>query len=262
MSAPGPLSGALVEASGIVVRRGGRPILDHVDLAVEAGRIVTVIGPNGSGKTTLVRVMLGLAKPEEGTVVRRAEMRVGYVPQRLEIDPTLPLDVRRFLLLGSPAAGARLERALAEVGAPQVLKSPIQEISGGELRRVLLARALIREPELLVLDELTSGVDLMGRAELYALVAAIRDARGCGVLLVSHNLHLVMAASDDVVCLNHHVCCRGRPDSVQRDPEYLALFGPAAAETLAVYTHDHDHQHDPSGAPVALGGPEHRRHAG
>lgn len=230
----------------------GRAVLEGVDLAVGVGEIVTVIGPNGAGKSVLLRILLGLMTPDRGDVWRKPGMRIGYVPQRLTVDPTLPLPVRRFLELGARGGRRPLAEALAEVGASQVIDSPIQAISGGEFQRVLLARALLRDPELLVLDEPVQGVDVTGQAELFSLIRAIRDRRGCGVLMVSHDLHLVMAATDIVVCLNRHVCCTGRPEAVRGDPAYLALFGPTEREAIAVYTHHHDHAHDIDGHVTPL----------
>jgi zinc transport system ATP-binding protein len=176
--------------------------------------------------------------------------RIGYVPQRLAIDDALPLTVRRFLGLAAPRSAA-IERALAETGVADLVDMPVQVLSGGEFQRVLLARALIREPDLLVLDEPVQGVDVAGQAALYDLIRRIRDRHGCGVLLVSHDLHLVMAATDRVVCLNHHVCCSGHPEAVARHPAYRALFG-AAADAIAVYAHHHDHRHDAHGHAVPL----------
>lgn len=241
----------LIIGTGLTVRFGGHAVVDNVDITVASGEIVILIGPNGSGKTTLVRTLLGLVEPERGSVTRRERLVTGYVPQHLQVDPTLPLTVERFLRLGTRASSADLGAALKEVGVGPILGKPIQSLSGGQMRRVLLARALLRDPDLLVLDEPTSGVDVAGQAALYELVRTIRDRRGCGVLLISHNLHLVMAAADRVVCLNHHVCCEGQPASVSRNPAYLDLFGEDAARAIAVYTHDHDHDHDLSGAPVA-----------
>jgi zinc transport system ATP-binding protein len=239
----------LVEAGHVTVRLGGALVLDDVSVKVDGGEIVTIIGPNGSGKTTLVRTLLGLIEPESGHVHRRHGLGIGYVPQRLVIDPTLPLTVDRFLSLAHTGPESHAVHALAEVGVGMatggLLAKPVQGLSGGEMKRVLLARALLRKPALLVLDEPTAGVDLAGQAELYVLIQRIRDARGCGVLLVSHNLHLVMAATDRVVCLNQHVCCQGRPETVTRDPEFLALFGPEIGPSLALYTHRHDLSGDP-----------------
>lgn len=247
-----PGSDLLVEATGVTVRRGGRAVVDGVDLALHRGEIVTLIGPNGSGKTTLVRAVLGLTALDAGTVWRRPALKLAYVPQHLDVDRTLPLSVGRFLRLGGEVAGPRLAEALGEVGAEGVLDRPVQAISGGELKRVALARALLRRPDLLVLDEPMAGVDVAGQADLYALIARIRRERRCGVLLVSHDLHLVMSATDTVICLNRHVCCRGRPESVARDPAYVALFGAAAAAQFAVYAHGHDHVHGAGGEIIPL----------
>lgn len=245
-------SGYLIEACELSVRFRERTVLDRVDLQVSRGEIVTVIGLNGAGKSTLVRALLGLITPESGRVLRQPNLRIGYSPQHLHLDATLPLTVARFLTLGARAPQQRLQGLLAEVGVADVLDSQIADISGGELHRVLLARALLRKPDLLVLDEPLAGVDVAGQSELYRLIADIRDRYACGVLLVSHDLHVVMAATDRVVCINHHVCCTGRPESVTRNPEFVALFGPHVAKVLAVYAHHHDHQHDVAGAPVPL----------
>ncbi len=205
------MDNALVRLTQVGVSFNGQAVLSDVDLAIEPGQIVTLIGPNGAGKTTLVRSVLGLLKPHVGEVWRRPRLTIGYMPQKLHVDATLPLSVLRFLRL---VPGVRREQALAalrEVGAAHVLERPLQSISGGELQRVLLARALLRKPELLVLDEPVQGVDVAGQAELYRLIGKLRDRYGCGVLMVSHDLHLVMSATDQVVCLNRHVCCSGHP---------------------------------------------------
>ncbi len=233
----------LIEARNITVRFGSHTALAGVDTSVGEGEAVTLIGPNGAGKTTLVKAMLGLIEPDSGTVVRRPGLRIGYMPQRIEVDPTLPLTVRRFLAF----AGTQ-ERALAaldEVGAAHVFDQPIQEVSGGEMQRVLLARALLRDPDLLVLDEPVRGVDVGGQADLYRLIGRLRDRRGCGVLMVSHDLHLVMAATDKVICLNGKVECSGHPEAVTRDPHYEALFGDdVTARAYAVYHHHAGHRHE------------------
>jgi zinc transport system ATP-binding protein len=209
---------------------------------------VTLIGPNGAGKTSLVRVLLGVEKPTSGAVQRQAGLVVGYVPQRFDIDRAIPMTVERFLMLSSELKNhaARTE-ALRAVGAPQLGDRPFAELSGGELQRVLIARALLRTPGLLVLDEPVRGVDFQGEAELYQLISNLRAERNIGVLLVSHDLHIVMAQSDRVICINRHVCCSGVPDTVAQHPEYARLFGPQAARALGVYTHVHDHRHGLSG---------------
>jgi zinc transport system ATP-binding protein len=239
---PKGLGRTLVALRGVTVSLGATRVLDAVDLAVNAGEIVTLIGPNGAGKTTLLRVALGLLRPERGTARLEPGLRVGYMPQRIAVDPALPLTVGRFLSLATAGADRRVPAALERVGAPRILGTPIQSISGGEMQRVLLARALLRDPELLVLDEPSQGVDLAGQQELFALITGIRDERGCGVLMVSHDLNLVMGSTDRVVCLNRTVCCTGPPLAVSGDPAYLRLF--PAIPGFALYAHRHGH--DPS----------------
>lgn len=233
----------LLELSDIDLLKGQRPLLQRVSLKVGRGEILTIIGPNGAGKTTLVRVALGLLQPTSGRVRQRQGISIGYMPQRLHVDPTFPLTVKRFLSMGGKERRSKVLSLLQEVGAAHVLHSPLQDISGGELQRVLLARALMRDPDLLVLDEPVQGVDVHGQLELYQLITRIRDERGCAVLMVSHDLHLVMAATDRVLCLNRHICCSGTPEVVTNDPAFLELFGPLAVKNLAVYTHDQSHRH-------------------
>ncbi len=248
----GPESGAaaLAEARGLSVAYGGKAVLSDVHLSVLPGEIVTLIGPNGAGKTTLVRAILRLIKPSQGTVWTRPGLRIGYVPQRLSVDRTLPITVRRFLSLPSAHSLKDMRAALGAVRADHLLDDQLADLSGGELQRVLLARALLREPDLLVLDEPVQGVDFSGQIELFHLIGALRDRLGCGVLMVSHDLHLVMASTDRVLCLNRHICCAGAPEAVKRHPAYLELFGPRAAAELAVYSHAHDHEHDLAGQVI------------
>ena len=251
---------SLLHLHNIRLRRDDRTILDGVSLKVHAGEIHTVIGPNGAGKTSLVRVALGLITGDSGERRVRPGLRIGYMPQKLELNASLPLSVKRFLQLARPGlTPTNLEQGLHEVGAGHVLGTAVTRLSGGELQRVLLARALLRNPELLVLDEPAQGVDITGQEELYTLIGRMRDERGLGVLMVSHDLHLVMAATDHVFCLNQHVCCEGHPESVSAHPEYLRLFGTQGVKGLAVYSHHHDHHHDTHGGICTHEGP-HEHH--
>ncbi|MBT7268958.1 MAG: metal ABC transporter ATP-binding protein, partial [Rhodospirillaceae bacterium] len=208
-------------------------------------------GPNGAGKTTLIKSVLGLRKLSHGSVNIRPQTVIGYMPQSLSVDPNLPLTVRRFIGLAGKMERGRRSSVLDEVGVLPIVDSSIHDISGGEMQRVLLARALLRDPDLLVLDEPAQAVDVNGQAELYQLISAIRAERGCGVLMVSHDLHLVMSATDKVLCLNNHLCCVGHPEVVSKDPNYVALFGPQVADSLALYHHHHDHEHAVDGHIVA-----------
>lgn len=238
------ISQPLVQLEQVSLTLGKRQILKEVNLTLRPGKIVSIIGPNGAGKTSLLKVMLGLIQPTSGKVTLSRDLRIGYMPQRLHIDPIFPLTVRRFLQLGQTQLP--LQSILEEVGVVHVMDSPLQAISGGELQRVLLARALLRQPQLLVLDEPAQGVDLIGQSELYDLIARIRDLHDCAILLVSHDLNVVMAQTDIVVCLNQHVCCSGNPEKVSRDPAFTALFG-NVVQNLALYTHHHDHHHHVQG---------------
>lgn len=237
------MSDALIRLKDVSVSRAGQRVLENIQLSVSSGEIVTLIGPNGAGKTTLVRAVLSLLKPDSGEIWRKPKLRIGYMPQKLHIDATLPLSVLRFLRLVPGVDRDTARAALIEAGAERVIDSPLQGISGGEMQRVLLARALLRKPELLVLDEPLQGVDVAGQAELYALITQLRNRHRCGVLMVSHDLHLVMSFTDQVVCLNRHVCCSGHPEQVSNDPAFVELFG-HHAPSLAIYHHHHDHAHD------------------
>ncbi|MBB4264855.1 ATP-binding cassette domain-containing protein [Roseospira visakhapatnamensis] len=254
ISTAGPAT-SLVEAHGLGVHRDGRWLVRDIDLTVNRGEIVTLIGPNGSGKSTTAKAIIGVIKPDVGSIRRASGLRIGYVPQALSIDRTLPLTVHRLLTLTARHDRTAVEGALEAVGVPHLRRVPVHDLSGGEFQRALLARALLRAPDLLVLDEPVQGVDFPGELALYGLIQDIRDRHGCGVLLISHDLHVVMAATDTVICLNGSVSCRGSPQAVVADPAYASLFGAAAAETLAVYrhrhgggpaghAHDHDHDHD------------------
>ena len=244
----------LVEARGVSFRRNGRELLDQVDISVNKGEVVTLIGPNGAGKTTLVRVLLGLLQPDAGSVHLPASVCVGYVPQHVHFGPGMPMSVARMMALTRRPERAEIEATLDETGSGHLLDADAADLSGGEQRRVLLARALLRRPDLLVLDEPVQGVDYLGEADMYALIADIVARRGCGVLMVSHDLHIVMAATDRVVCINHHICCSGVPQEVIKDRKFLRMFGSRAGVVTAFYQHAHDHEHGLSGEVSAIGG--------
>ena len=237
----------LIEASGISVTHGTNAALTHVDFAIERGEIVTVIGPNGSGKTTLIRALMGALPVESGQVKRKTGLRIGYVPQRLSIDPTFPLTVSRFLNLPVRHTAVEIEKAAERTGIPALLDRQLIGLSGGQFQRVLLARAILNQPDILILDEATQGLDQPGTAGFYKLLEELRTELDCAVLLVSHDLHVVMSASDRVICMNGHVCCEGTPKVVLNAPEYRALFGAGTGGTMALYRHEHDHSHGEEG---------------
>lgn len=237
----------LVELDGAGVNRAGRWLVRRVSLSIRKGEILTLIGPNGSGKSTTAHMALGVLNPDEGTASRQPGLKVGYVPQKVSIDWTLPLTVERFMRLTGNIARADVDAAMERTGVSKLRHEEVRSLSGGEFQRVMLARAIARKPDLLVLDEPLQGVDFSGQIVLYELISKLRNELGCGILLISHDLHVVMAATDQVICLNGHVCCHGTPVAVASSPEYRQLFGDRAVPTLAVYEHHHDHVHLPDG---------------
>ncbi len=237
------MTAPLISLDQVCVKAQDKTLIDGVSLELNRGEVVTLIGPNGAGKSTIVRVILGLLKPTSGIVQRAAGLKIGYAPQAMALDTAMPLTVERFLSLSGRAKKADVPKALALVEAQGLLKSSMHNLSGGERQRVLLARALLGKPDLLVLDEPAQGVDAQGQLDIYELIAAVADETGAGVLVVSHDLHLVMARTDRVICVNGHVCCEGTATEVANDPHYEALFGRRGAQDLAVYRHDHDHHH-------------------
>ncbi|WP_424976519.1 ATP-binding cassette domain-containing protein [Dinoroseobacter sp. S124A] len=234
---------SLISVQNLSVRYGANTVLQHVSLDLFRGEIVTIVGPNGSGKTSLLRAIIGAATPASGTVTRQPGLKIGYVPQKLHIDPTLPMTVSRFMQLTDRVARAACKEALEAAGVPDLLKRQMSQLSGGQFQRVLLARALINQPDVLLLDEATQGLDQPGSASFYRQIETVRRETGCAVLMISHELHVVMSASDRVVCLNGHICCQGAPAVVASAPEYRALFGTGTGGALALYRHDHDHDH-------------------
>ena len=239
----------LVSLDNLTVRFDERPVVDRVNLTVHRGDIITIIGPHGAGKTTLIKAILGIEKVSEGQVSLGKNLIIGYVPQHLTLEPTLPLSVKRFMLLSGRSL-SECESALGHTGIAHLLNASVHHLSGGEKQRLLLARALARKPDLLVLDEPAQGVDINGQASLYDLIRQLRDDLNCGVIMISHDLHLVMAATDKVICLNQHVCCSGYPADISHDPAFIETFGRPVAESLAVYHHHHNHSHDLHGDVV------------
>lgn len=227
----------LVSTQGLSVQMGGRRVLQDIDMSVARGEIVTIVGPNGSGKSTLLRALIGAVKPSTGSVQRADGLTIGYVPQRLFIDDTLPMTVARFLSLPDRQHRSKVAAALEQAGVGGLGNRQMMDLSGGQFQRVLLARALLDSPDLLLLDEATQGLDQRGSAAFYRQIEQVRQTLGCGILLVSHELHVVMRATDRVICLNGHVCCHGTPESVASTPEYQSLFGLDDTDAFATYPH-------------------------
>lgn len=237
----------LIQAQSVHVHRGGKHILEKVTFDVNSGEITTIVGPNGSGKSTLLKALIGNIELTEGSVQHKPGIRIGYLPQTVNIDSTLPLSVRRLLSLPKSVNDSEALLALSEAGVANLVNRQFTELSGGQRQRVLLARALLGKPHVVILDEPTQGLDQPGSAAFYRQIDAIRQSTGCAILMVSHELHVVMASSDHVICLNGHVCCAGRPEQVATAPEYRALFGSGTQGALALYRHEHTHTHHDHG---------------
>ncbi len=235
---------SLISTENVCLHYGNDVVLHDIDFAVHPREIVTILGPNGSGKSSFLRILIGALQPSGGRIMRQKHLRIGYVPQRLSIDSNLPMSVNRFLSLGSRTDSSLKQKWIDQVGIESLLPMQVSQLSGGQLQRVMLAQALLSNPQVLILDEATQGLDQQGEAAFYRLIEQVRNEQGCAIVLVSHDLHVVMSASDRVVCLNGHVCCEGAPTIVSAAPEYRALFGLGTEGALALYRHDHDHSHD------------------
>lgn len=247
----------LISLHHISIELNHHRILSDISFTLNSGEIFTLLGPNGAGKSTLVRVVLGLLKPSKGLIKWAKNLTIGYVPQKITLNPTLPMTVERFLCLSRTASQETIMAMLQLVQAEALLTKSMQQLSGGELQRVLLAQALLKRPQLLVLDEPAQGVDVKGQIALYELIEQTKTQFGCGVLIISHDLHLVMAKTDQVICLNHHICCQGTPEKIKNDPEFLSLFGQLGENQLALYRHHHNHEHDLKGKIIKKTGRNH-----
>lgn len=235
---------ALIKADLICVIREGNHILDRVSLSIEPQDFITIVGPNGAGKSMLLKCLMGFYIPNSGKISRRAGLKIGYVPQRIHTEQILPIRVRDFLALRRRDYQHSIAHIAAETKAEHLLNKPLHALSGGELQRVLLARALLSQPALLILDEPAQNLDISGQLAFYTLLKRIVAQRKLSLLMVSHDLHLVMASTSKVICLYHHICCSGTPQLVTKDPEFVSLFGKDMSTMMAMYQHSHDHTHD------------------
>ena len=233
----------LIKAEDITVVRDQRSILKNVSLEIAGEDFITIIGPNGAGKSMLLKCLMGFYKPDSGRVLRPPNLRIGYLPQRLSVDQSMPITVKGFLRLRKKTTQSELEKVVDETSIQGLLNHPLFVLSGGELQRVLLARALLENPQILILDEPAQNLDVSGQLAFYKLIEKIHTLRQLSLLMVSHDLHLVMSSTKKVVCLYHHVCCSGEPQVVTKDPEFISLFGDDMARLMSVYHHSHDHHH-------------------
>ena len=236
----------LIEISKLEVKYGSKKVLQNINLSLNANEIVTIVGPNGSGKTTLFKAIIGSVPLSKGKISIKPNLRIGYVPQQLKVDQTLPITVERFLKLAT-RNNNDIEKMIAFFGSENIFREQINSLSGGQMQRVLLARALVNKPEILLLDEATRGLDQPGIAAFYRKIENISKETNCAVLMISHDLHVVMRASDRVICVNGHICCQGTPENVATSPEYQTLFGSNIDGSFALYRHKHDHNHDVMG---------------
>jgi len=236
----------LVKIENAGIFRSSKWLVRDVSLEVSQGQIVTLIGPNGSGKTTTAKIVLNILRPDEGFVISNTS-RVAYVPQKINVDWTMPLRVFDFMKITGDLSENDMKENLRLTGVERLIYSELRNLSGGEFQRVLIARAIAKKPELLVLDEPVQGVDFNGEIALYNLIKQISDTLNCGILLISHDIHFVMSSTDHVICLNGHICCSGSPSSVAKNPAYIDLFGEHTASTLSLYKHRHNHSHGADG---------------
>lgn len=235
---------SLVKFDGVEFSLQDKLVVHDVSFTVEPGIFLTIVGPNGSGKTTILKLIIGAYKPTKGTIFRDTDLRIGYVPQKLNVNDTIPMDVNCFLNLGRKFPNKKIQSIAEETGITHLMKVPLLSLSGGQTQRVLYARALLAEPNLLIMDEATQGMDAEGEERFYRLVNDYRARTNCAIILVSHEMHVVSSFSNWVICLNRHICCQGEPSLIFEDENFVELFGSFLPNELAYYPHKHDHSHD------------------
>ena len=233
----------LVDIQDIVYKKSGKKLLYDVSFKVKKKDFITIVGPNGAGKTTLLKIMMQKLKPDSGFVRHKKKLRMGYMPQNFHVHPMIPMTVEAFLMLNNKAYQSDLPEVLKRVGLHTHQNSYLQHLSGGERQRLLLARAIIQKPDLLILDEPAQNLDMNGQLVFYKLIEELHKTYKCAILMVSHDLHMVMSSSNHVICLFHHICCHGSPQIIRKDPKFIEIFGQDLSKVVGFYHHDHDHAH-------------------
>ena len=238
------ITNALISAKNISVLKHQKSILDNIDIQINKNDFITIIGPNGAGKTMLLKCLMGFYKPTSGRIERKEKLKIGYMPQSISIINTMPITVKDFITVRKEYDDISLNKVITEVSIGEIVNKQLSVLSGGEMQRVLLARSLLNNPDLLILDEPAQNLDISGQLNFYKLIQEIYSKRDISILMVSHDLHLVMVSTKKVLCLYKHICCSGAPQQIAKDPEFLSMFGKDMANMMSIYQHSHDHNHD------------------
>ena len=238
------MSDALITLNNISLSHNGKNVLDDVSFKLHEGEFITLIGPNGAGKSSLIKVLLGVIKQDSGDITYTDNIRLGYTPQTFSANPFIPISVKDFLTLNQKLDSEFMLKTFELTGIKDLLKSPLKNLSGGELQKVLLTRALLNKPNVLILDEPAQNLDVDGQMQLYKLIQDIHQQKNCAVLMESHDLHRVMKESTQVLCLYHHICCEGLPESILKDEKFNDLFADQINDLMATYEHHHNHHHE------------------
>ena len=238
------MSDALITLNNITLSHNGKNVLDDVSFKLHQGEFVTLIGPNGAGKSSLIKILLGVIKQDSGSVTYQEDISLGYTPQTFTANPFIPISVKDFLTLNQKLDSVFMQQTFDLTGINELLQLPLKNLSGGELQKVLLSRALLNKPNVLILDEPAQNLDVDGQMQLYKLIQDIHQQQNCAVLMVSHDLHRVMKESTQVLCLYHHICCEGLPESILKDEKFNDLFADQINELMATYEHHHNHHHE------------------
>jgi len=238
------ITNALISAKNVSVLKHQKSILDNIDIQINKNDFITIIGPNGAGKTMLLKCLMGFYKPTSGRIERKEKLKIGYMPQSISIINTMPITVKDFITVRKEYDDISLNKVITEVSIGEIVNKQLSVLSGGEMQRVLLARSLLNNPDLLILDEPAQNLDISGQLNFYKLIQEIYSKRDISILMVSHDLHLVMISTKKVLCLYKHICCSGAPQQIAKDPEFLSMFGKDMANMMSIYQHSHDHNHD------------------